>query len=91
VNEKVRDVAAGSLWASSIMSLKVMLAVAALWVGLGEGVAEAPGPGAPEVMAVPELPPVGPPATEALGVAVGPPPNAGLVAVADGPPEFDPK
>jgi hypothetical protein len=92
VNEKVREVASGSPVASSIMSLNVIEAVAALWVGLGDGVgfveAEALGPALPEL---PDELPVGVAAEGELGVAVGPPAKAVPVSVGEGLLEFDPK
>ena len=84
MNEKVRAVARGSLCLSTIMSLKVMVAVFSLWVGLGEAV----GFGVPVGLAVDvaDAPLVGVLEAVAVGVAVASLAMRVPVAVGDEPP-----
>jgi hypothetical protein len=71
------------------MSLKVIEALAALWVTLDEAVALAE-PDAPAALVL-EAPLEVTPGNEALGVSVGRAAEVELVSVADGPPEFCPE
>jgi hypothetical protein len=71
------------------MSLKVIEALAALWVALDEAVALAE-PDAPAALVL-EAPLEGTPGNEALGVSVGRAAEVELASVADGPPEFCPE